>query len=52
MPYSIDSLRAAVERAKANIRSLKTAIEGERKIVADYQKMISELEKEKASGGD
>lgn len=52
MAYNIDSLRAAVERAKTNIRSLNVAIKGERKLIADYQKLISELEKAKANVGD
>lgn len=52
MAYSVDSLRAAVERAKTNIRSLNVAIKEQRNLIADYQKMILELEKEKANAGD
>lgn len=43
--YSIDGLTHGIERCKVNIASLEQAIESEKKTIADYKIMISNLQR-------
>ncbi len=43
--YSVEGLEHGIERCKVNIASLETAIDAERKTIADYRIMIDSLEK-------
>lgn len=42
--YSLEGLLHGIDRAKVNIKSLEAAIETERKTIADYKIMISQIE--------
>ena len=54
MGYSVESLRAGIEKAKVNITTFEEAIEGERNTIKEYRLLIDEIEiaerKEAAKG--
>lgn len=42
--YTVEGLKHGIDRAKVNIKSLESAIAAERKTIADYKIMISQIE--------
>ena len=48
--YNIQSLKQGIEAAKSNITTFETAIDGEKKTIAEYRIIIADLEKKEKDG--